>query len=117
MRRVTGRADDMLVIRGVNVFPSQIESVIVGMEGVAPHYLLVVDRKPGKMDELEVWVEVAESVFSDEMKGLEQLSQRVLREIESVLGLSVHVKLVEPRSIARSEGKAKRVIDRRELFK
>jgi phenylacetate-CoA ligase len=117
MRRVTGRSDDMLIIRGVNVFPSQIESVIVGIEGVSPHYLLVVDRKPGKMDELEVWIEVSEGAFSDEMKELERLEQRVLNEIESVLGLSLRVKLVEPKSIARSEGKAKRVVDRRDLFK
>ncbi|UCH33124.1 MAG: phenylacetate--CoA ligase [Armatimonadota bacterium] len=117
MQRVTGRSDDMLIIRGVNVFPSQIESVIVGIEGVSPHYLLVVDRKPGKMDELEVWIEISEETFSDEMKELERLEQRVLREIESILGLSVRVKLVEPKSIARSEGKAKRVVDRRELFK
>ena len=116
MRRVTGRSDDMLIIRGVNVFPSQIESVIVGIEGVSPHYLLAVDRKPGKMDELEVWIEISEDAFSDEMKELEQLEQRVLREIESVLGLSVRVKLVEPKAIARSEGKAKRVVDRRDLF-
>jgi phenylacetate-CoA ligase len=116
MRRVTGRSDDMLIIRGVNVFPSQIESVIVGIEGVSPHYLLAVDRKPGKMDELEVWIEISEDAFSDEMKELEQLEQRVLREIENVLGLSVRVKLVEPKAIARSEGKAKRVVDRRDLF-
>ena len=117
MQRVTGRSDDMLIIRGVNVFPSQIESVIVGIEGVSPHYLLVVDRKPGKMDELEVWIEISEETFSDEMKELERLEQRVLNEIESVLGISVRVKLVEPKSIARSEGKAKRVVDRRDLFK
>jgi len=117
MRRVTGRSDDMLIIRGVNVFPSQIESVIVGIEGVAPYYLLVVDRKPGKMDELEVRIEISEDIFSDEMKELERLEQRVLSEIESVLGLSVRVKLVEPKAIARSEGKAKRVVDRRDLFK
>ena len=117
MQRVTGRSDDMLIIRGVNVFPSQIESVIVGIEGVSPHYLLVVDRKPGKMDELEVWIEISEETFSDEMKELERLEQRVLSEIESVLGLSVRVKLVEPKSIARSEGKAKRVVDRRDLFR
>jgi phenylacetate-CoA ligase len=117
MQRVTGRSDDMLIIRGVNVFPSQIESVIVGIKGVSPHYLLVVDRKPGKMDELEVWIEISEETFSDEMKELERLEQRVLSEIESVLGLSVRVKLVEPKSIARSEGKAKRVVDRRDLFK
>ena len=117
MRRVTGRSDDMLIIRGVNVFPSQIESVIVGIEGVAPHYLLVVERKPGKMDELEVWIEISEDLFSDEMKELERLEQRVQNEIGSVLGLSVRAKLMEPKSIARSEGKAKRVVDRRDLFK
>ena len=115
MVRVTGRSDDMLIIRGVNVFPSQIETVLLGIEEATPNYLLVVDRQQGKMDELEVWVEVSQDVFSDEMRRLESLTRKVVDEIESVLGLSVRVKLVEPKTIARSEGKAKRVVDRREL--
>jgi len=115
MDHVTGRSDDMLIIRGVNVFPSQIEGVLMGIEGTSPHYLLVVDRKYGKLDQLEVWVEVSPDLFSDEMKRLEAVEAKVRAEIESVLGLSVRVKLVEPKSIPRSEGKAKRVVDRRDL--
>ena len=115
MRRVTGRSDDMLIIRGVNVFPSQIEEVLMGIEGTTPNYVLVVDRKPRGMDELEVQVEVSEKTFSDEMSRLEALSERIQSEIESTLGLRVSVRLVEPKSLARSMGKAKRVIDRRDL--
>jgi len=115
MDHVRGRSDDMLIIRGVNVFPSQIEHVLMGIEGTSAHYLLVVDRKPGRLDELEVWVEVSQEKFSDEVKQLEALQQRVQAEIESALGLTVRAKLVEPKTIARSEGKAKRVIDRRDL--
>jgi len=112
MGRITGRTDDMLIIRGVNVFPSQIESVLLDIEGTAPHYLIVVNREDS-LDSLEVWVEVSEEVFSDEIKVLEQLEEKIQREIESVLGISVTVKLKEPRSIERSEGKAKRVLDNR----
>ena len=112
MRRITGRTDDMLIIRGVNVFPSQIESVLLAIEGVAPHYLIVVDRH-NALDSLEVWVEVGEQVFSDEVKGLEALEKKIQHEIESAIGLSVVIKLVEPKTIERSEGKAKRVIDKR----
>ena len=115
MRRVTGRTDDMLIIRGVNVFPSQIEEVLMGIEETTPNYVLVVDRKPRGMDELEVQVEVSEKTFSDEMSRLEVLSERIQSEIESTLGLRVSVRLVEPKSLARSMGKAKRVIDRRDL--
>jgi phenylacetate-CoA ligase len=112
MKRVSGRTDDMLIIRGVNVFPSQIESVLVGIEEAEPHYQLIL-RREGSLDTLEVQVEVSERFFSDEIKELEGLQQKIRNEIESVLGLSTRVKLVEPRSIARSEGKAKRVIDER----
>jgi phenylacetate-CoA ligase len=112
--KIRGRTDDMLIIRGVNVFPSQIESVLLEVEGAKPHYLLVVDRK-GSLDQLQVQVEVDEAVFSDEIKVLEDLERRIHREMESVLGLSVGVRLVEPRSIERSMGKAKRVIDKRQL--
>lgn len=115
MARVTGRTDDMLIIRGVNVFPSQIEEVLMGIDGVSPHYQIVVDRAQGKLDELEVWVEVSPGIFSDEIRGLETLEQQISSAISNALGLSAKAKLVEPKTIARSEGKAKRVIDRRDL--
>ena len=116
MSRVTGRSDDMLIVRGVNVFPSQIESVLLAIEGVEPHYMIVVDRQHVfKSDELEIWVEVSEEVFSDEMQKMEKLEQRLREEMDSVLGISAHIKLVEPKTITRTEGKAKRVVDRSEL--
>jgi len=116
MSRVTGRSDDMLIVRGVNVFPSQIESVLLEIEGVEPHYLIVVDRQHQfKSDELEIWVEVSEAVFSDEIQKMEALEKRLRAEMDSVLGISARIKLVEPRTIARTEGKAKRVVDRSEL--
>ncbi len=112
--RICGRTDDMLIIRGVNVFPSQIESVLLQIEDVEPHYQIVIDRK-GHLDDLELWVEVSPSVFSDEVKRLEQLGDRIRTELESTLGLTVRVRLVEPKTIERSEGKAKRVTDQRTL--
>jgi len=112
LQRMSGRSDDMLIIRGVNVFPSQIESVLVGIEGVEPHYQLIVSRE-GTLDCLEVQVEVNEATFSDEIKVLQMLSGRIRKEIKDMLGVTCTVKLVEPRSIARSEGKARRVIDLR----
>jgi phenylacetate-CoA ligase len=114
MQRVTGRSDDMLIIRGVNVFPSQIEHVLMSMEGVEPHYQIIVDRQ-GALDIMEVQVEVMEEFFSDEIKILENLNKRIEREIKDLLGVSCQVKLVEPKTIQRSEGKAKRVIDNRKL--
>ena len=114
MSKLTGRTDDMLIIRGVNVFPSQIESVLLRVEGVLPQYQIVVDRQH-HMDDLEIQVEVSEEVFSDEVARLENLQRRVSNEIESVLGIRARVKLVEPRTIERSAGKARRVIDKREL--
>ncbi len=116
MHRVMGRTDDMLIIRGVNVFPSQIETVLIETEGTEPHYQIVVDRAPGAMDNLEVWVEVSPDTISDEVRALENLERKIAAELHSVLGISLKVKLVEPKSIARSEGKAKRVIDRRDLY-
>ena len=113
MARIAGRTDDMLIIRGVNVFPSQIEHVLVGFEGIAPHYQLVVTRE-GRLDSLEVRVEVAPEIFSDTVRVLEDIEKRIEREIDSALGLHAKVKLVEPKSIERSEGKAKRVIDLRD---
>lgn len=112
--RMSGRSDDMLIIRGVNVFPSQIESILVRVEGVEPHYVLIVDRKDN-LDTLEVQVEVNEGIFSDEIKVLQSLSRRIEKEIKDMLGVTCTVKLVEPKTIQRSEGKAKRVIDNRKL--
>ena len=114
MERVSGRSDDMLIIRGVNVFPSQIESVLMTIKGVEPHYLLIVDRQ-GNLDTLEVHVEVNESVFSDEVKALQTLGRSIEKEIKDLLGVSATVKLVEPKTIQRSEGKAQRVIDKRKI--
>ncbi|MCK9377372.1 MAG: phenylacetate--CoA ligase [Syntrophobacterales bacterium] len=114
MNRLRGRSDDMLIIRGVNVFPSQIESVLMQTPGVAPHYQLIVDRE-GQLDTLEVQVEVDEATFSDEVKAMQSLAQSIQRQIKDYFTVSVKVKLVEPRTIPRSEGKAKRVIDKRQL--
>jgi phenylacetate-CoA ligase len=114
MEKVTGRSDDMLIIRGVNVFPTQIEAVLMEVEGTEPHYQIIVDRK-GALDDVEVRVEVNEKIFSDEIKVLDQLSQRIRQRLQSVLGIAAKVTLVEPRSIARSEGKAVRVVDKRKL--
>jgi phenylacetate-CoA ligase len=114
MEKVTGRTDDMLIIRGVNVFPSQIEHVLVGIEGVEPHYQIVVERE-GNLDTMQVRVEVSEDIFSDEVRILENLAKRIQVEIKDLLGVTCSVKLVEPRTIQRSEGKAQRVIDKRQI--
>lgn len=114
MNRVSGRSDDMLIIRGVNVFPSQIESVLMEIQGVEPHYQLIVDRE-GNLDMLTVLVEVGESAFSDKVKTLQDLEKVITKNIKEYLGISAKVKLVEPKTIARSEGKAVRVIDNRKL--
>jgi phenylacetate-CoA ligase len=111
--KITGRTDDMIIVRGINVFPSQIEHVLLGIEGTLPHYQLVVDRKSGELDELEILVEVDQKIFSDEIKKLREFEEKIKKEIESILGVFVKVKLVEPRTIERSEGKAKRVVDKR----
>lgn len=112
--RFSGRTDDMLIIRGVNVFPSQIESVLLEIGQTEPHYLLIIDRE-GNMDTLEVQVEVSMETFSDEVRRLESLERTIRAAIESTLGVTVKVKLVEPKTIERSEGKAKRVIDKRKI--
>ncbi len=114
MQKVLGRTDDMLIIRGVNVFPSQIETILMEIGETEPHYLLVVERVDN-LDNLEVWVEVSDRLFSDEVRRLEDLNRKITQEIQSALGLTVRVKLVEPKTIARSEGKAKRVHDKRNL--
>jgi phenylacetate-CoA ligase len=114
IRRLRGRTDDMLIIRGVNVFPSQVEAAIMGIEGIAPRYLLVVDRV-NNLDVLEVQVELNPELVSDEVRKLEQLSRDVTRAIEQVLGVSVRLRLMNPGSIQRSEGKSQRTIDKRNL--
>jgi phenylacetate-CoA ligase len=113
MERITGRTDDMLIIRGINVFPSQIEEVLGRVEAVAPHYQLVVTRE-GRLDQLEVKVEVSPQVFSDTVRGLEHIQKEIADKLHSVLNLRARVTLVEPKSIERSLGKAKRVLDLRE---
>ncbi len=114
--RFTGRTDDMKVIRGVNVFPTQVEATLLSIgEGVAPHYLMIVDRDDRGMDRLTVEVEVDEKYFSDEIRELDALRDRVAAALKTALGVSVVVKLVEPKTIQRSEGKAVRVIDNRDL--
>lgn len=112
IRRIQGRSDDMLIIRGVNVFPSQIEAVLMEIPGVAPHYQLIVDREE-HLDTLEVAVEVDDTVFSDEVKEMQRLAQKIEGRLKDYLSVSVKVRLVEPRTIPRSEGKAQRVVDRR----
>lgn len=114
MEKVMGRTDDMLIIRGVNVFPSQVEHVLVGIDGVEPHYQIEVDRE-GSLDTMKVLVEVSEDIFSDEIKVLEGLSKKIKADVKDMVGVTCQVKLVEPRSIKRSEGKAQRVIDKRKL--
>jgi len=112
MSRVVGRTDDMLIIRGVNVFPSQIEEALLRIEGTAPHYLIEVDR-PETLDEITVRVEVRPEIFSDKMSQMQALRERIDREIQSITGIRMKVELAEPQTIERSAGKAKRVIDHR----
>ncbi len=112
MRKVTGRTDDMLIIRGVNVFPSQIESVLMEIEGVSPHYRINVTRR-GYLDELEILVEVTEEKFSGRFRELEILENKITQKLYSVLSINAKVRLVEPRTLERTSGKAKRVYDYR----
>ncbi|MRR52909.1 MAG: phenylacetate--CoA ligase [Deltaproteobacteria bacterium] len=114
MKKTMGRSDDMLIIKGVNVFPSQIEEVLFAVEGCEPHYQIVVERE-GEMDKLEVHIEVTENIFFDEMKKQKGFVEMVEKKIHSVLGVGASVKLVEPASLPRHEGKAVRVIDKRKL--
>jgi phenylacetate-CoA ligase len=115
MHRLLGRTDDMLILRGVNVFPTQIENVLMRIEETEPHYQIVVDRGETHLDEVELHVEVEPSFFTDETKSLEKIKAKIASEIKQELGIAVIIKLVEPKSIPRSEGKAKRVIDKRTL--
>ena len=114
MSKVTGRSDDMLIIRGVNVFPSQIENVLLQTGETTPHYLLIVDRVDN-LDILEIWVEMSQNMFSDKVRKIEELEAKIRKDIVSTLGIHAKVKFVEPKTIERSEGKAKRVIDKRRI--
>lgn len=115
MERVRGRTDDMLIIRGVNVFPSQIESVLLSAEGVEPHYLIIVDRAKTYLDELDIWVEASEDLWRKGEYWVKQVEEKLYRDMLETLGISAKIKVTEPHSIQRSEGKAKRVIDKRDL--
>jgi phenylacetate-CoA ligase len=112
MRRIGRRSDDMLIIRGVNVYPSQIEAVLLEVEGTLPHYQIILTREHG-LDQVEVQVEVTAQVFSDRVGALEALEEKLADTLERVLGIRIKITLVEPQTIQRSEGKAKRVIDKR----
>jgi phenylacetate-CoA ligase len=114
MRRINRRSDDMFIIRGVNVYPSQVEHAILEVEGTLPHYQIVLTREGG-LDQMQLEVEVTAAVFSDKVRVLEELEQKLIRAIEHTIGLRVGVRLVEPHTIERSQGKAKRVVDRRQL--
>jgi len=114
MSKIMGRSDDMLIIRGVNVFPSQVESVLLEMKEFTPHYLIVVDRV-NNLDTMQVQVEVGQQYFSDEMSVMLEMKKRLAHRLQSVLGISADVRLVEPNTLARSEGKAKRVVDNRKI--
>jgi len=114
MRRIGRRSDDMIILRGVNVFPSQIETALLAVEGTLPHYQIVLTRVKG-LDQLEVLVEVTPDVFSDQIGALEKLHDKLIHALDHMLGLRVSVRLVRPQTIERSEGKAKRVIDRRNI--
>lgn len=114
MDRITGRSDDMLKIRGVLIFPSQIEKALLEVKGVEPHYQIIVTR-PKHLDEIEVQVETSSRLFSDEVRRLEDVRKKIEKHIENSIGLRVKVTLVEPKTLPRSEGKAKRVIDKRQL--
>jgi len=115
MEKCTGRSDDMLIIRGVNLFPSQVESILLEINETKPHYMIIVDRI-NNLDSLQVQVEVEEQFFMDKISQLQALRQKIQSNLESALGLSVDVKLVEPKTIQRSEGKAVRVIDNRKVI-
>jgi phenylacetate-CoA ligase len=114
MRRIGRRSDDMFIIRGVNVFPSQIEAALLRVEGTLPHYQIVLTRVTD-LDEMEVQVEVTPQVFSDEVRVLEELQRKLAHSIETITGIRAALRLVAPRTIPRSEGKARRVIDHRNL--
>ena len=115
MSKVHGRTDDMLIVRGVNIFPTQVESVLLSIDGLAPHYQIVVDRRY-HLDDIEIWSEIDNTDSVIGPAALKDLEKKLYRELSSVLGISARIKLVDPGTIPRTEGKARRVIDRRDLW-
>lgn len=113
--RFKGRSDDMLIIRGVNVFPSQVEAALVEVEEVTPHYMMIIDRE-NNLDSLEIQVEVDTKYYTDEIRGIEKLTKKISQVIQSALGISAKIKLMGPNTLKRSEGKAVHVIDNRKLY-
>jgi phenylacetate-CoA ligase len=113
MSKILGRTDDMLIVRGVNVFPSQVEAALLQVEGLAPQYVIVVDKNRERLDELEIWVEPASGTPND--FELQKLQKRAQDKVESLLGIRARVRVVQARELARSEGKAVRVVDRRSI--
>ena len=113
--RFKGRSDDMLIIRGVNVFPSQVEAALLGVKEVTPHYMMIVDRE-NNLDTLEIQVEVERQYFTDEIKGIEKLTKKIAAVVQQALGISAKIRIMEPNSLKRSEGKAVHVIDNRKLY-
>jgi phenylacetate-CoA ligase len=114
MARIGRRSDDMFIIRGINVFPSQVENALLVVEGTLPHYQIVLTREKG-LDEMEVQIEVTSDIFSDKIGAMEGLHEKLTDALERTLNLRVNVRLVEPHTIQRSEGKAKRIIDKRQM--
>ena len=114
IKRISRRSDDMFIIRGVNVYPSQIETALLKVEGTLPHYQIILTREKG-LDEIEVQVEVTREVFGDTVGALEQVQQKLGKSIDNMIGLRATVRLVQPQTLQRSEGKAKRVIDQRKM--
>jgi phenylacetate-CoA ligase len=114
IRRIGRRSDDMFIIRGINVFPSQVEAAMLAVEGTLPHYQIVLTRAKG-LDQMEVQVEVTAEFFTDKIRSLETLQARIVHAIENTVGLRAEVRLVEPHTIERSQGKAKRVLDQRNM--
>ena len=118
MEKIRGRTDDMLIVRGVNVFPSLVEKALLSVDGLDPYYQIVVDRAKDQLDRLEVWVEANHRYFEPiDTRALDQLRDTAEQELSQTLGIGAMVKLMGPHSIARSEGKAKRVVDKRDLYK
>jgi phenylacetate-CoA ligase len=114
IRKIGRRADDMLIIRGVNLYPSQIEAALLSIEHTQPHYQIILTREQG-LDRIEIQVELTAEMFSDQMREMERLQQKIAHAIESGIGISADIRLVEPNTITRSEGKAQRVIDKRTI--
>ncbi|MDR2760415.1 MAG: hypothetical protein LBB09_01035 [Rickettsiales bacterium] len=113
--KISGRSDDMLIVKGINVFPSQVEHVLLSIHGTTPNYQIVVDRNSSYQDSIEIIVEIDEKMFSDQLSDLTSLEKKIIADMTAVLSITPIIKLVSPNSIQRSEGKAVRVIDKRKI--